>query len=190
MLVVAHPAAIKTKRGEKLKKVMARSISRIDQEARPAKFEYRNGNYVKVSNAKGPTNGWYVRVFFNNKQHAKFFSDKAYGGRGPALNKAQAWRNKIEKEIGKPRTNERVIVGRDHPTSVNLTKCKDRRGNPRECYQVVYFPEPNIRKVKRFIITSTTPKAVAKQKAIEFKKQKELEIYGSIIGEKLKRKKS
>jgi len=166
---------------------MARSISRIDQEPRSAKYEYRNGNYAKVSNAKGPTNGWYVRIFFNNKQYAKFFSDKAHEGRGKALIKAQAWRNKIEKEIGKPRTNERVIVGRDHPTSVNLTKCKDRRGNPRECYQVVYFPEPNSRKVKRFIITSTTPKAAARKKAIEFKKEKELEIYGSIIGEKKKR---
>ena len=56
------------------------------------------------------TVGWYVRVRLNNVTKAKFVSDSTHGGKEAALVKAVEWRNQLEQELGKPRTDW-VIVG-------------------------------------------------------------------------------
>lgn len=56
------------------------------------------------------THGWYVRVFFNNKQHSKLFSDAMHGGREKALKKAVKYRNDLEKELGKPWSDRRIVA--------------------------------------------------------------------------------
>ena len=63
--------------GEKLK-----SIARIDQ-------------------ASKRTHGWYVRVRFLGKTHAKFFSDRQCGSRENSLETAIKWRDKTEQNLGK-----------------------------------------------------------------------------------------
>lgn len=154
--------------GKKEQYKMAKSISRIDQDERK-------------------THGFFVRVCFNKKIHSKFFSDKRCGGRHKALMKAQAWRNETEKKLGKPRT-DRVIVARNETTSVRRALVsRGRKAKTKGLvYEVTYSPEPN--KICR---TSFSIKKYgedgAKKLALEFRKEKELEMYGKIIGEKAKK---
>lgn len=149
---------------------MAKSISRIDQEERK-------------------THGFFVRVCFNKKIHSKFFSDKRCGGRHKALMKAQAWRNETERKLGKPRT-DRVIVAREDTTSVRraLVSRGRKAKNKGLVYEVTYSPEPNKICRTSFSIKKYGEEG-AKKMALEFRKEKEKEMYGKIIGEKAKQKK-
>ena len=75
-------------------KTMAKSghkgISRIDQEEKN-------------------THGWFVRISFNGIKRSKFFSDHVCGNKAIALEKAVKFRDKVEKELGKPRTDRTVV---------------------------------------------------------------------------------
>lgn len=64
----------------------------------------------RVESTKKKMYGWYIRVRFANRTRAKFLCDSAHGGREAALKKAVEWRNRLEQELGKPRTDY-VIVG-------------------------------------------------------------------------------
>ncbi len=149
---------------------MAKSISRIDQEERK-------------------THGFFVRVCFNKKIHSKFFSDKRCGGRHKALMKAQAWRNETEKKLGKPRT-DRVIVARNETTSVRRALVsRGRKAKTKGLvYEVTYSPEPNKICRTSFSIKKYGEEG-AKKLALEFRKEKEKEMYGKTIGEKAKQAK-
>lgn len=57
------------------------------------------------------TFGWYVRVTFNQTTRRKFFSDKASGSKRKALEAAIKYRNEVEKEVGRPRTDRLVSSG-------------------------------------------------------------------------------
>ncbi|MCA9734622.1 AP2 domain-containing protein [candidate division KSB1 bacterium] len=150
---------------------MAKSISRIDQEERK-------------------THGFFVRVCFNKKIHSKFFSDKRCGGRHKALMKAQAWRNEMESKLGKPRT-DRVIVAREKTTSVRraLVSRGSKAKTKGLVYEVTYSPEPNKICRTSFSIKKYGEEG-AKKMALEFRKQKELEMYGKTIGDSPKTRKS
>ncbi|MBK6798697.1 MAG: AP2 domain-containing protein [Acidobacteria bacterium] len=56
------------------------------------------------------THGWYVRVRFHGKEHRKFFSDSKYGNKLSALVAAKKYRDEIEVELGKPRTDRMVMT--------------------------------------------------------------------------------
>ncbi len=56
------------------------------------------------------THGWYVRVRFQGKEHRKFFSDSKYGNKLSALVAAKKYRDEIEAELGKPRTDRMVMT--------------------------------------------------------------------------------
>jgi hypothetical protein len=81
------------------KKSRYKDVARIDQESKK-------------------THGWYVRVRFLGKNHCKFFSDKKCGGKDLSLLAAVAWRNDIEKEIGKPRTDRHTVTVSNTGTGV------------------------------------------------------------------------
>jgi hypothetical protein len=72
-----------------------------------------------ISRVERPTKhtfGWFVRVQFGNQVRSKFFSDRTHGGRDAALEQAIRFRDRAERDLGKPRTDvrkdgERFIVG-------------------------------------------------------------------------------
>lgn len=75
--------------------------------------------------------GYYASVRWKGKQYDKFFGDSACGGRLAAIDAAIEWRNQTEKEIGKPRTEKRV-VGITRPTNTGhpgVTRITRRSGN-------------------------------------------------------------
>src|SRR4028118_179071 len=57
------------------------------------------------------TVGWYVRVRLNKVTKSKFISDSLHGGREAGLEKAVECRNRLEQELGKPRTDWVVVGG-------------------------------------------------------------------------------
>lgn len=70
----------------------------------------RHKNITRIDHPAKRTFGYFVRVQWKGERRVKFFSDGVYGDRLAALDEALAWRNAMEAELGKPRT-DRVVVG-------------------------------------------------------------------------------
>lgn len=66
----------------------------------------------RIDSEQKKMHGWYVRVRLNNETKSKFLSDKLYGGKEAALEKAVEYRNELERKLGKPRTDW-VVVGQN-----------------------------------------------------------------------------
>lgn len=69
----------------------------------------RHKGITRVDHPARRTFGYMARVVWQKKIHIKFFSDKKYGDRLAALSSAIEWRNQMERELGKPRS-ERIVV--------------------------------------------------------------------------------
>lgn len=107
-----------------------KSISRIDQ---PHKKHH----------------GWYVRVTWLQDTYSKFFSDKQHGGKSSALKEAVDYRNQVEAELGKPRS-EGLVLGRVRRSNtgergirrLKSTQVKGGRTYTWDVFQVTYHPAP------------------------------------------------
>lgn len=128
--------------------------------------------------------GWYVRVYFKGQMHAKFFSDSRYGSQSDALEEAVIYRNALEEKLGKPRSERTVVSLSPRNTSgvvgVRRRRKSSRRGNPDgyEIYEITWSPEPG--KMKRTSVSiNHYGEEEALHRAMEIRKQKEREIYGS-----------
>lgn len=71
----------------------------------------KHKNITRIDHPAKRTHGYFVRVQWQGQRRTKFFSDKKCGDRLSALADAIAWRDAMEKELGKPRT-ERQVVGK------------------------------------------------------------------------------
>jgi hypothetical protein len=69
----------------------------------------RHKNITRIDHPPKNTYGYNVRIRWNDQHYGKFFSDRVYGDRLAALDAAVEWRNMIEKQIGKPRTDITII---------------------------------------------------------------------------------
>lgn len=78
----------------------------------------KHKDIARIDQASKRTHGWYSRVRFYGKTHAKFFSDKKHGGRHLALLSALAWRDETEKKIGKGRTDKHMVTVSNTTTGV------------------------------------------------------------------------
>lgn len=146
-----------------LEKAKHKDISRIDQDATN-------------------THGWYVRVTFNGKIFCKFFSDKKNKSSEKALSKAIAHRNRLERELGKPRTDRKVVISRvKNNTGVVGVIRKIRNG--KEIYEVSWNPTPNVVK-RNYVSIERYGEEKAFLKACKIRKRKEKEIYGKAIESK------
>ena len=136
------------------------------------------------------THGWNVRVFYKGKMHKpKFFSDRLYDGVDEALQVAIEYRDKIEKEIGKPRT-ERIVVSQNpfnKTRKIGVRKIKKQTGsymkdgtpNYSEVYEVTWCPKPNVTK-RTSVSIRAHGEEEAYRTACDIRDSKEMEIYGQI----------
>lgn len=73
-----------------------------------AKKRVKESNPVKgisrYDSEKKRMHGWQARVQWDGESAYKRFADGTYGGPEEALEAAIEWRNEMEKEFGKPRT--------------------------------------------------------------------------------------
>ncbi len=169
---------------EKKPKTRLKPSEKFKQPARggsPRNPDHSSGHkgISRVDYLKRNAHGWYARVPWKGEMHARFFSDGAYGGKDAALHEALDYRNRIEKAIGKPRTDRTIMLG--HPrseTGVIGVHRITKEGAP--VYEVTWSPEPN--RVKR---TSVSIRKygddVAFGIACEIRREKELEIFGASL---------
>jgi hypothetical protein len=101
----------------------------------------RHKNITRIDHPAKKTYGYLVRVGWNGVKHNKFFSDRKHGDRLGALAAAIEWRDAIEREIGKPRT-EQQVVGRPRPSGTGITGVRRRRDGEREYYEATWVIEP------------------------------------------------
>lgn len=78
----------------------------------------KHKDIARIDQETKKTHGWYVRVRFLGKTHSKFFSDRKCGGRPSSLLSAISWRDKIEKKLGKVRTNKHIVTVSNSGTGV------------------------------------------------------------------------
>lgn len=78
----------------------------------------KHKDVARIDQESKRTHGWYVRVRFQGKTHAKFFSDGKYGGRYSSLLAALAWRDQTEISLGKIRTDKHIVTVSNTKTGV------------------------------------------------------------------------
>lgn len=146
-----------------------KAISRIDQPSRN-------------------TFGWYVRVTFDGTTHCKFFSDKASGGKPEALEAAVLYRNQLEQELGRPRTDRQVSSGsgrnKSGVTGVNIkeqvVKTDDGEKVIKKYYVVNWSPWPG-KTCRKMVSIEKYGERGALLKACQIRREKEREMYGSEV---------
>lgn len=128
-------------------------------------------NITRIDQESKSLHGWYVRIGWHGKVHAKWFPD--HEDKAGALDEAIDWRNKIESDIGKPRT-ERWIRS---PNPGNRPGVSRRIKDGTPVYEVTWMPSPGkIQKTSYSILAHGEDEA--RTMAIELRKQKEREYYG------------
>jgi hypothetical protein len=134
------------------------------------------------------TVGWYVRVRLKNVTKSKFISDSVHGGTEAALEKALEWRNRLEQELGKPRTDW-VIVG-ENPRNksgvvgvrraVKKYRGKDGTIHLNEVYQVSWNAGRE-KKGQTSVSIKKYGEMGAFRRACAIRRQKEELMYGQVV---------
>jgi hypothetical protein len=132
--------------------------------------------------------GWYVRVRYNNQTSAKFVSDKQHGGREAALERAVEFRDEMEREMGKPRTDW-VVVGhnpRNASGVVGVRRAvkkytgKDGKVYLNEVYEVSWNAGRE-KKGRTSVSIKKYGEAAAFRRACAIRRQKEQMMYGQPV---------
>jgi hypothetical protein len=76
----------------------------------------KHKNLTRIDHPYKNTHGYFVRIMWKGEKRSKFFSDSVHGDRLGALFAALEWRDRTEKELGKPRT-ERQVLGTTYSAS-------------------------------------------------------------------------
>lgn len=78
----------------------------------------KHKDVARIDQEEKRTHGWYVRVRFEGTTHSKFFSDRKCGGRYSSLLAALTWRDTLEKQLGKIRTDKHLVTVSNTTTGV------------------------------------------------------------------------
>ena len=134
------------------------------------------------------TVGWYVRVRLGNVTKSKFISDSKHGGKEAALVKAVECRNRLEQELGKPRTDW-VVVGenpRNKSGVVGVRRAvkkytgKDGTVYENEVYEVSWNAGRE-KKGRTSVSIKKYGEAAAFRRACAIRRQKEQLMYGKPV---------
>lgn len=137
------------------------------------------------------THGWYVRVRFGGNTQSKFFSDEACGGRNEALDRAIKHRNQTECWLGKPRTDQVVVVNNNRSNTgvigvqrrVKRHVGKDGQMLTSEVFEVTWQAGREI-KGKTSVSIKKYGEAEAFRRACAIRRKKEQQMYGSAVAGK------
>ncbi|NJM05969.1 AP2 domain-containing protein [Candidatus Gracilibacteria bacterium] len=82
----------------------------LPDDQQPPRSRQKTTRYKGISRIDHKrTHGYFARVSWEGRVHSKLFSDKKHGDRLAALAAALEWRDEMEKQLGKPRTEEMVF---------------------------------------------------------------------------------
>lgn len=119
--------------------------------------------------------GWYARVVFMGQTFSKYFADLAHGGTRKAFDKAVKWRNDTEAAVGKPRT-DRLFAMPGVRSQTGIQGVYEQNGK----YVAAWTPKPGQTRRKFFSINKYGEQE-ALRKAINFRRQREREVYGRAV---------
>ena len=142
-----------------------------------------DSGYKSISRIDVPkrrTHGFQVRLWHNGKMYNKFFNDNHYPTREDVLQAAVEYRNELEAELGKPRSERPVITqnARNNTGVVGVNRIwrKSKAISPSgapyyyDLYEVVWNPQPNKLKKKVFSIDKLGDEEAFRQ-AVAFRKE-------------------
>jgi hypothetical protein len=142
----------------------------------------------RIDCPENKTVGWYVRVRLGNVTKSKFVSDQKNGGKDLALKTAVEIRNRLEQELGKPRTDW-VIVGKNPRNQTGVVgvrrtakkyKGKDGRIYLNDVYEVTWNAGREKRGRTSVSITKYGERS-AFRRACAIRRQKEQLLYGDVV---------
>ena len=127
----------------------------------------------------GNTHGWFVRVYEHGKVRSKFFADKKNGSREIALEEAKNFKL-IHDEFPNARRPfyaraQKNGMVRNAP-GVSRSFYVNRKGERIYYWAAFWAPSPGQRKYKRFYDHRCGGEKRALEEAMEFRKEKELEL--------------
>jgi hypothetical protein len=142
----------------------------------------------RIDQPSKKTHGWYVRVSFNKKQRSKFFADDRSGGKEQGLKRAVEYRNQLEKEMGKPRTDRMVMAHNPRNSSGIMGVQRKRRvvKTPEgerivsRYFEVTWNPWPG-KVCRTWVSIDELGEKAALLKACAIRREKEREIFGSVV---------
>lgn len=150
--------------------------------------EDRHKGISRIDQPQKRHHGWYVRVRLGSAARSKFFNDQKCSGRAAALQSAVEWRNRIEQELGKPRTNY-VVIGanpRNNTGVIGVRRCvqkyigKDGKVFLNEVYEVSWHASRD-KKGKTSVSIKKYGEREAFRRACGIRRRKEQEMYGAAI---------
>lgn len=142
----------------------------MSEEKNQVFLKERHKDIARIDQEIKRTHGWYVRVRFRGKTHAKFFSDRKCGGKNSSLLSAISWRDKTEKKLGKVRTNKHVVTVSSSGTGVVGVRLNEKLNR----YEVSWVT-PVGKQGKTSVSITRHGKKVAFEKACSIRKEKEQE---------------
>ena len=134
----------------------------------------KHKDIARIDQETKRTHGWYVRVRYFGKTHSKFFSDGKCGGRYSSLLSALAWRDKIEKKLGKQRTDRHIVTVSNTSTGVVGVRLNDNMNR----YEVSWVT-PLGKQGKTSVSIKKHGKEKAFSRACEIRRMKEQERLAS-----------
>ena len=177
------------KKNKKSKKTPKEIVEVQNDKPRKTKADGTWGQYPKsISRIETlKHSAWYVRIFYQGAYVRKTFSDTIYGSKDNALVEALAWRDEMEKAMGKPRTDRSVRkknLAEDEYAGIHrrTLNAKNREGKEyeRDVYEITWSPTPG--KVSRTTISVARHGAEkALEMAKEIRREKEREVFGTAI---------
>ena len=102
-----------------------------------------------------PTHGWQVRIKRQKEQHTKYFSDKRFGGREQALEKAVEYRDELLEELPDPMDPvRRSAEARSKTGVIGLNFCwkDDGSGTPKPYVQLSWLENDDTRRSAAFSV--------------------------------------
>ncbi|CAN5191710.1 hypothetical protein BH20GEM3_BH20GEM3_14160 [soil metagenome] len=140
----------------------------------------------RIDQPRKRTHGWYVRVTFRGEQRAKFLGDATHGGKRKALREAVRVRNRLERELGKPRTDRTVVTRspRSGTGVIGVQRAQRRDRGPggkpviRDVYVVTWHPTPHTTR-RTTVSVDRYGEEEAFRRACELRVAKEREVYGA-----------
>ncbi len=133
----------------------------------------KHKDIARIDQESKRTHGWYVRVRYLGKTHSKFFSDKKCGGRYSSLLSAISWRDKIEKKLGKVRTNKHMVTVSNSGTGVVGVRLNEKLNR----YEVSWVTDLG-KQGKTSVSINKHGKKAAFEKACQIRKERENERLG------------
>ena len=126
------------------------------------RFDYRDGHQAK---------GWWVRIVWKGRLHARFFADSKNGGKQNARERAMRWRDATLASLDRPPAHKIINSPRRKMTGVTV-----RTGQATAHFHI----EPQVRRTKSYSLR-VYGRARAIRMAMAWRRRMERQFWGGLL---------